>query len=1157
MTCENLYSTDAAAAFEQYKKKNLDALNRYANMPAVPHDLMSVLRDIKTLSKYKRDLEVVQPGRYTCNIVDSVTQKYKSLISESEHKKEEIRKRYEDMKNSRKAEHAKREHEARQHNESLDGEMRRLHNELCKYSAPMREIFERYSVTPLDTAITESTTEKDFIEMLQCSIALCQKYVKRDHDVLQRAIDYLQDDDFSVPYIVAIAAVALVVLYAALPFLSIVFFTKLFLSMHNFVNDMDGLRLAAALMSEIDYARFIPEESYIHVEELSMDDIETGEKEALANVADYSMEYLQEEGAAQKTAQEIENMHKEFLSEFDAKRRKLLQDVTVRLGELEAKKTELLSNMALFPDNQNISSVMRHTYVLQRLEGAVDVTTDVGICNLTFDVSDRVSAIYTMKLYLMNALLSVKPGNLRVEILDSASQCKDFTEFFHKDVDFVKPCTDEFQSRIKKYKELVQDNIKSFHGKTIDEVNADLEKDDRICKPYDLFIVLDKIDAKKDTSTTDTFESFLEYSASMGVYVWLLDRAPKAYTKFVQVPVKNGDTVPIQYSFSMGSTMMDKFAATYQSEKKKIAVLPYFDTYFNKACPPDKIWSYNTIKGIEVNFGYADGDPSRPETILFGDNNVHAILVGGTGSGKSATINQMISTLISKYPPSELIINFIDLKNSEAAKFAYKAAVNEKDKTIPDVITKDMLEHSRIPHMNILSGTSDGAYSLSIIESLLEEMTRRQKLCSKYGTVKIEDLRKKYPEIVVPRILTIIDEFQQMFNAEVMPRRTIDKITGLLEKYVKLARAFGGHLLFASQSMTGTLSADVLANFRLRCALSCDANVSNAVLGNNASSLLPPKGYIYTNDTGGSKKEANRLWRIPFLDTDPLLQHIESLNAKLDVCGEKTRNAILYDEARLYNFHDLDEVYETYPELLEDSNVFVLGAYTSYTESKIPYTIQLKNDASENIIIAAFDKVDILNLTSTILENLRLKKVRTIINVQDKETMLALEPERYVEDELLSVASPDTTTSEMIDAVEDIIAGRMNSGDTVFSPVYVCLVMWDRDASLESYKIEERFFEMLKLGPVYNVHFILACGQKGSISKRILKACLHSISGKSLEADDIYYLGDICTTKFPSRDMIDTQGNFAIHKIGDSTVKFKIYQRDYKNTDSSRVVTIK
>ena len=1146
-------------SFSDYRSRNLNALDSYVVIPELPDSLQELTSVIRTLKKFKSDLSCVKIGTFNCDIMSQIENHYRDLTQQEEQKRLDIEDSYRAKKERLTSKHADSVNKAKEHNASLDAELRELHKNLLHYKKPMKKVFARLGITPLDTTITPSTTESDFVAMLNCATQLCEKYAKRENGYIQKVIDYI-NDGFEAPYIMGITLLALLVCYLALPLLSVAFFMKLLLSTHNRNHDIEGLRMAASLMAEIDYARFIPEDRYIHVEDLDLSDIENDKNDKLSQLRDYTDDYMKDYDDAQLALNEIHAKEIIFQEEFAIKKNEILQNVECRLQEAIKKKDGILSKTVRFPSNQRVSNVMTYQYVLHTQDDAIDVSTDVGANNFVFDESDHDTAIATMKLYLTNMLLSVNPGNLFVEIIDSAGQCREFSEFFNDSTaDIIKPCVDDFKARMNAYRKIVQDNIKEFKGKSIDEMNAELEKEERICKPYYLLIILDPIgkEFEQKDDKVNQFVSFLKYSTSKGVFIWMLDKKSRPNTVFVKQPTVQGDALPIKYEERIGIKMINNFIKVHTSSKKKVSILPYFGTYINKVCKEEDIWKDNTISGIEVNFGYADGDPSKVESMKFGDDNVHGLLVGGTGSGKSATINQIISSLIMRYPPSELILNFIDLKNAEAAKFAYRPPVNDKDVTIPEKITEDMYGLSRIPHMNILSGTSDGGYALSLISSLLDEMTRRQKICADYNVVKIEDLRKKYPEIVIPRILTIVDEFQQMFNKEVVSPKISDSINSKLGRYIKLARSFGGHLLFASQSMSGTLGSDAFSNFSLRCALRCDTNVSTSVLGNNASSLLPPKGYMYTNDSAGVKADRNKLWRVPFIDTDDMLRNIEKLNGLLDAANEKRRNCRLYDECTLYDFDDLRKVYKEYPDLLKDSNVFVLGEYTEYTDSLIPYTVAIKNDMSENISVSAFDKTDVMNLTSTLLENLRLKGVPVIMNVQDADLFTLMEVENYVDPELIDIARPTQDIEKFLDAIEDVVSARESQTDTRdFQPLFVCAMAWERSSVMENYRVEARLERLLKDGPSYNVHFILSCGIKGTMNKKIFKQCKHKIAGKQMDAEDTFYLEDTLTTKFPSREMADTAGNFAVHKFGTDDVKFKIYQRTYKNKVTARVVKI-
>ncbi|MCL2576421.1 MAG: FtsK/SpoIIIE domain-containing protein, partial [Defluviitaleaceae bacterium] len=84
----------------------------------------------------------------------------------------------------------------------------------------------------------------------------------------------------------------------------------------------------------------------------------------------------------------------------------------------------------------------------------------------------------------------------------------------------------------------------------------------------------------------------------------------------------------------------------------------------------------------------------------------YLLMAGQSGSGKSATINQVIANLLHMYSPSQLTLIMIDFKNVEF-----------------NMYTGDLL----IPHAKIIAGTTDGEYALSIFDYLMAEMNSRKK----------------------------------------------------------------------------------------------------------------------------------------------------------------------------------------------------------------------------------------------------------------------------------------------------------------------------------------------------------------------------------------------------------------------------------------------
>lgn len=92
---------------------------------------------------------------------------------------------------------------------------------------------------------------------------------------------------------------------------------------------------------------------------------------------------------------------------------------------------------------------------------------------------------------------------------------------------------------------------------------------------------------------------------------------------------------------------------------------------------------------------------------------------------------------------------------------------------------------------------SDEDFYIYIISHAYKHYSGRQNFFALIGQQKLSEVRKKY-QIVLPRVLLIVDEFQQLF-LEATPREAT-QITDLLTSITKLGRATGFHLMFASNN---------------------------------------------------------------------------------------------------------------------------------------------------------------------------------------------------------------------------------------------------------------------------------------------------------------------------------------------------------------------
>jgi S-DNA-T family DNA segregation ATPase FtsK/SpoIIIE len=237
-------------------------------------------------------------------------------------------------------------------------------------------------------------------------------------------------------------------------------------------------------------------------------------------------------------------------------------------------------------------------------------------------------------------------------------------------------------------------------------------------------------------------------------------------------------------------------------------------------------------------------------------NMPHLLIAGATGTGKSVTINTIITSLIYRYTPKELRLLLIDPKMVELSMY-------------------NVLPHLR---HKVVTNNHDAATALRWAEF---EMQRRYELLQANGARNMADFNRKvkegktlrnparpkptlvtisaesadtppeppaeetYSEGVLPFIVIIIDELADLMMT------VQGEVETPLARLAQKARAIGIHLILATQRpsvnvITGLIKANFPCRIAFRVASKVDSrtildqNGAEALLGNGDMLFLPP-----------------------------------------------------------------------------------------------------------------------------------------------------------------------------------------------------------------------------------------------------------------------------------------------------------------------------
>jgi len=469
----------------------------------------------------------------------------------------------------------------------------------------------------------------------------------------------------------------------------------------------------------------------------------------------------------------------------------------------------------------------------------------------------------------LRALTSFPPGKARLTILDPVGLGQNFSALMHlADYDeslvggriWAEPT--HIERRLAELTEHLEKVIQKYLRGRYDSIGEYNRDAGEMAEAYQFLVIADFPTGLSELAL-DRLASIVASGARCGVYTLTLhDSRQEIPDAFDLTHLKQNGLVTIERNGRLTidddalrdvlfagehPPALQEATALLHSIGKQCEDAKRIEVPFEMIMPPEgEEWSASSETGVRVPIGRTGAD--RFQYLDVGQGTAQHVLVSGkTGSGKSTLFHVLITNVGLWFSPREIELFLIDFKKGvEFKRFAT----------------------THLPHARVIAIESDREFGLSVLERIDREFTYRADLFRELGVQDLAGHRQSGSGEHLPRILLIIDEFQEFFTED---DAVAQQAALLLDRIVRQGRAFGVHVILGSQTLGGayTLARSTLGQMAVRIALQCNEADSYLILSddNAAARLLSRPGEAIYNDLSGLV-EGNNPFQVVWLSDD-------------------------------------------------------------------------------------------------------------------------------------------------------------------------------------------------------------------------------------------------------------------------------------------------
>lgn len=491
-------------------------------------------------------------------------------------------------------------------------------------------------------------------------------------------------------------------------------------------------------------------------------------------------------------------------------------------------------------------------------------------CNLSFNCHKQIEineAIRISHNIISRLLLSLPAGKIKITFIDPLGLGENAAQFtaLKKEITggMVYTQSSDIENQLLIHTRAIENVIQKYLQGNIESMAKYNELNNEVPEPYRL-LVLYNFPHGFNEITTNKLINIIKSGPKAGVHTIMINeknaKLPFGIDWKVFEEINIEDASPLIQNNTNEHFTIDKLSSeTFKEivdyvnrELSNTSTLKVpFTKYIEKN--QNEWWKEKAHKNFSVPIGRHALEIQNLRFDNEDDN--QALLIGKPGSGKSNLLHVIIINSLWKYSPDQLEIYLIDFKGG--VEFTIYA-----DK--------------KIPHIKTIAIESEREFGLSVLDGVERELLRRESEFSKKGVQNIEQFHDNYPKERMPRVLLIVDEFQEFYSEDDNIKQAVDE---KFDRIVRKGRAFGINSLFSSQTLDGhSIKRSTKDLIDIRIALMCSDEDSKRILDDrnpSARDLTRPGEGIYNAENG--KTEGNKRFQAFFIERDDLMKTIETI----------------------------------------------------------------------------------------------------------------------------------------------------------------------------------------------------------------------------------------------------------------------------------------